>query len=154
EAQAPVAVAGRADANERQIRLRDRLRRIDGGSQPSCAYRVAEHLGEAGFDDRARAVVDELDLAAIRVDADHAMPLPSEACGRHDADISQSEYRDPHSGSLASLHDVASRSFTSSSQLPLVRLACKDAPVSQAESHKPLVLHVLGRAPAPPVRRR
>jgi hypothetical protein len=78
ETQTPVLVAGRADADKRQLGIRLALRR---STQLPRAHRARDQLLEARFDHRALATIDVIDLAPIDIDAQDVVSRRSQAGG-------------------------------------------------------------------------
>ena len=96
DVKAPIWLTRRADANHRQIGLHDRLGRVGYGLQAAGRDHLFHHLAEVFLDHRGLAVVDQLDLGRVRIDADDGVAVRGEAGGRYAADIAKPKDTDTH----------------------------------------------------------
>ena len=96
EIEAAVFAARRADANQRQVGISDRLGRARRRPQPTRIDAFLEQRIETRLDDRAAAAVDGGDLLGIDVDADDVMSIGGEVRRGNAADVAQAEYGDSH----------------------------------------------------------
>ena len=100
--QAPVAPAGRSDADQRELGGGDRARVVSSGVEPAGVDRFADQLLEARLDDRAPARGDLGVLVLVEVHADDVVPEARQAGGADRADVPQSEDGDAHRPSYRS----------------------------------------------------
>ncbi len=96
EVEAAVALAGRADADEGEVGAGDRRVAVGGGAQAAGAHALLDELAEARLDHRRPALVQQVDLDRVGVDADHGVAVGGQAGGRDGADVAEAEHADPH----------------------------------------------------------
>jgi hypothetical protein len=97
EVDAAVRQARRADAHQAEIGLAHGVREPGGGAQLSGRDLGGDDRPDVGFDDRRFSGVDELDLGALRVDADDFVTVSCKA-GRGDGtDVPEPQHADFHS---------------------------------------------------------
>ena len=95
--EAAVAAAGRADADERDVRCRERPRRCRSSHviRPAASP-LPQQLVEIRLGDRRMPAANQIELGGVDVDARDVVPGRRQAGGRHRADVPQAENRDSH----------------------------------------------------------
>ncbi len=86
-----VDLGRRADAYERNARIENGFPRIARCPQQSCADRVGNHVADVFLDDGRDALIDQVNLGRVGIDADDGVAVGSEAAGGNGADITQAK---------------------------------------------------------------
>ena len=102
EIEAAVLAARRADANQRQVGISDRLGRARRRPQTTRIDAFLEQRIETRLDNRAAAAVDGGDFLRIHVDADDVMSIGGEVRRGNASDVAQAEYGDSHTVAVLS----------------------------------------------------
>ena len=85
---------GRADADDRKVRRRNRLLAARRGAQQSTGLCLRHQFRQARLDDRRHAAVERLDLLRMHVHAHDGVAAPCQAAGRDRADVAESKNAD------------------------------------------------------------
>src|SRR5678816_3586105 len=86
---AAIRQARRADADEDEVADAHRLGDVAGRAQPPLADLLFDDLRQVLLDDRRAPGVDEVDLAALGIDADDVMALFCQASGGYGPDVAE-----------------------------------------------------------------
>src|SRR5205085_3675245 len=100
---AAVRLARRADAHEHEVGVAHRILDDGGRMQPACLHLLGDDLAEILFDDRRASFVDEIDLGALRIDADDFVAFLCQQASGYGPDVSEPQHADFHSGKDAGL---------------------------------------------------
>src|SRR5690606_31854927 len=94
EAELAMLVAGRADADEGDVRVVHRLLAGRRGAQAALAHHPGEQVLEARFDDGRAPFVDHADLVLVEFHPDHVIAGFGETRRADATDITETEHTD------------------------------------------------------------
>src|SRR6185503_6165852 len=94
--QTAVTAVGRADADDRGVRIKDRSAAIQCGAESSGFCGFGDQFFEAGFDDGGLARRKTLDLSGDNVHSDDLVSILGQTGGRDTSNITESKYADIH----------------------------------------------------------
>ena len=81
-----------------------RVAHLGAGAQPARRDLLVDDVADVLLDDRRLAGIDEIDLGALRIDADHFMTVFRKASRGYGADVSKPQHANFH---LARMRDFS-----------------------------------------------
>ena len=93
---AAVRLARRADADEAQIGVAHGIFEVGRRVQPPGLHLLGDDLAQVLLDDRRAPLVDEIDLGALRIDADDFVAFFCQEARGYRPDVSETQHADFH----------------------------------------------------------